>query len=95
MRTSLLEILAGVERLKVVENTVEGEVGDVEMYIKEAATACAQLFNLTGKNLEQERLRFMAILLASGEGCGAWSGQGRYAQSIMEDKDIQNLRIVS
>ncbi len=53
MSTRLLEILAGVEKVKVVENSVEGDVSNVKTYLKEVATVCKQMFHLVGENLEQ------------------------------------------
>ncbi len=95
MSSRLLEIVAGVERLKVVENTVEGDVGNLEVCITEVATLCKQLFHPMGKDLEQEPLRFMSMLSASGRGGGAGNSHGRYVKSIMEHKVIQNLTIMS
>ncbi len=70
MRSRLLEILSGVERLRTVESNVEGDVGNLELYVKEVAAVCKQLFHLTGENLEQEPLRFAHMADAVGGGLG-------------------------
>ncbi len=71
MSSRLLEILSGVERLKAVENNVEGDVGNLELYVKEAAAACEQLFHLMGENVEHEPLRLARMATAVGGGTGA------------------------
>ncbi len=76
MSTKLLEILVGVEKMKVVENKVAVGVGNMELYVKEVAAVCKQLFHPMGNTLEQEPLSLMAMLAASGGESGKGSSHG-------------------
>ncbi len=66
MSTSLLEILAGVKKMRAVENSAQGYVGNLKLYVNVVAAVCKQWFHLMGKSLDQEPLRFMAMFAASG-----------------------------
>jgi hypothetical protein len=95
MSSRLLEIFSGVERLKAVEENVEGNVGNLELCIKDVGAVCKQLFHFMGKNLEQEPLRFARVATAVAGGTGAVGGQGRFVKGIMEHKVTQSLEAVN
>ncbi len=84
-----------MERLKLISENVENDQLNIERYVKERTTVCKDMFRATGAIFEQEHLRLVNMLVATGIGGGAGGGCVKLEKGTMEDKVIHNLRAVS
>ncbi len=87
----------GMHRLKKTSENVEADQLNTEKYVKKLTDAVREMFMSTGSMFQQENLRFLHILAATGRGGhgGGHGGEGKYQKTTMEHKVIQYLRAIN
>ena len=87
----------GMHRLKEIAENVESDQLNIEKYVKELTTVVREMFLSTGSMFQQENVRFLSMIAATGGGGygGGHGGGSKYQKTIMEHKVIQYLRTVN
>ncbi len=95
-RANFNRMIKGMTRLKEISENVAGGQLKVEKYVKELSDVCTKMFRATGCMFEQEHIRFINMVAAAGNGETGGGARGfRYPRSAMENKVVQNMRVVN
>ncbi len=94
-RANFSRIVNGMTRLREISENVAGDQLNVEKYVKDLSDVRTEMFRATGCMFEQEHFRFINMVAAVGNG-GKGGGRGfKYPRRVVENKVIQNLKVVS
>ncbi len=83
---------AGMERLTQIEENVENDQLNIEMYEKQLTSVCREMFQAAGAMFDQEHLHFISMITVSRSG---GSNEGGYHKTVMKNKVIQSLKAVN
>ncbi len=82
----------GIQKLRLIKENVENDQPNIERNVKELTAVCEDMFRPTGAMFEQEHLRLINMLVATGVVGGAGGGGVKFEKDVMKHRVIQNLK---